>query len=166
MPFYLRSGKRLPRRSTEIIVRFKSPALSLFGDNEADPLGPNRLIFHIQPEEGIALQVRAKVPGPTICTRGVKLDFGYSQFGPVAPTTGYEKMMYDCMMGDSTLFHRTDMVDAAWIAAQPIIETWAARPPTDMPNYRRRHLGSRSGRGDDAPRQPQLADSRGVSRLL
>jgi glucose-6-phosphate 1-dehydrogenase len=135
VPFYLRSGKRLPRRSTEIIVRFKSPALSLFGENETDPLGPNRLIFHIQPEEGIALQVRAKVPGPTICTRGVKLDFGYSQFGPVAPTTGYEKMMYDCMVGDSTLFHRTDMVDAAWIAAQPIIETWAANPPTDMPNY-------------------------------
>ena len=135
VPFYLRSGKRMPRRSTEIVVRFRNAPLDIFCDNESDPIGPNRLILHIQPEEGISLQVRAKIPGPTIRTRGVKMDFNYHQFGDVAPTTGYEKMLYDCMVGDSTLFHRTDMVDAAWKAAQPIIDGWSAHPPVDFPNY-------------------------------
>lgn len=135
VPFYLRSGKRLPKRSTEIVVRFKNAPLDIFGENERDPVGPNRLIFHIQPEEGISLQVRAKTPGPTICTRGVKMDFDYHQFGNVAPTTGYEKLLYDCMVGDSTLFHRTDMVEAAWKVAQPILDGWTAHPPVDLPNY-------------------------------
>jgi glucose-6-phosphate 1-dehydrogenase len=135
VPFYLRSGKRLPQRSTEIVVRFKNAPLDIFGENESDPVGPNRLIFHIQPEEGISMQVRSKIPGPTIRTRGVKMDFNYCQFGDVAPTTGYEKLLYDCMVGDSTLFHRTDMVDAAWTAAQPILDGWQAHPPTDFPNY-------------------------------
>src|SRR5580698_631070 len=129
VPFYLRSGKRMPQRTTSIVVRFRNAPLDIFCDNESDPVGPNRLIFHIQPEEGISLQVRAKIPGPTIRTRGVKMDFNYHQFGDVALTTGYEKMLYDCMIGDSTLFHRTDMVDAAWKAAQPIIDGWAAHPP-------------------------------------
>ena len=135
VPFYLRSGKRLAKRSTEIVIRFKNAPLDIFGDNESDPVGPNRLIIHIQPEEGISLQVRAKIPGPTIRTRGVKMDFGYNQFGAVAKSTGYEKMIYDCMVGDSTLFHRTDMVEAAWKVAQPILDGWAAKPPTDFPNY-------------------------------
>jgi glucose-6-phosphate 1-dehydrogenase len=135
VPFYLRSGKRLPKHSTEIVVRFKNAPLNIFGENESDPVGPNRLIFHIQPEEGISLQVRAKIPGPTICTCGVKMDFNYKQFGNVAPTTGYEKLLYDCMVGDSTLFHRTDMVEAAWKVAQPILDYWNAHPPVDFPNY-------------------------------
>ena len=135
VPFYLRSGKRMPKRSTEIVVRFKSPPISLFTDGESDPLGPNRLIMHIQPQEGITLQVRAKTPGPSICTKGVKLEFDYNQFGPVAPTTGYEKLLYDCMVGDSTLFHRTDMVEAAWKVADPILDAWGNNPPKDFPNY-------------------------------
>jgi len=135
VPFYLRSGKRLPRRSTEIVVRFKSPPISLFTDSESDPLGPNRLIMHIQPKEGITFQVRAKTPGPSICTKGVKLEFDYHQFGTVAPTTGYEKLLYDCMVGDSTLFHRTDMVEAAWKVADPILDAWGNNPPKDFPNY-------------------------------
>jgi len=135
VPFYLRSGKRLPRRSTEIVVRFKSPPISLFTDSESDPLGPNRLVMHIQPKEGITFQVRAKTPGPSICTKGVKLEFDYHQFGTVAPTTGYEKLLYDCMVGDSTLFHRTDMVEAAWKVADPILDAWGNNPPKDFPNY-------------------------------
>jgi len=135
VPFYLRSGKRMPKRSTEIVVRFKSPPISLFTDGESDPLGPNRLIMHIQPQEGITLQVRAKTPGPSICTKGVKLEFDYNQFGPVAPTTGYEQLLYDCMVGDSTLFHRTDMVEAAWKVADPILDAWGNNPPKDFPNY-------------------------------
>jgi glucose-6-phosphate 1-dehydrogenase len=135
VPFYLRSGKRLARRTTKIVVRFKTPPLSIFGSGEKDPVAPNYLIFHIQPEEGITFQVRAKVPGPTITTEPVHLDFDYSQFGDRPPTTGYEKLLYDCMVGDSTLFHRSDMVEAAWEAAQPILDAWGNNPPNDFPNY-------------------------------
>src|ERR1700736_4720334 len=135
VPFYLRSGKRLARRTTKIVVRFKTPPLSIFGSGEKDPVAPNYLIFHIQPEEGITFQVRAKVPGPTITTQPVHLDFDYSQFGERPPTTGYEKLLYDCMVGDSTLFHRSDMVEAAWEAAQPILDAWGSNLPDDFPNY-------------------------------
>jgi glucose-6-phosphate 1-dehydrogenase len=135
VPFYLRSGKRLPQRTTSIVFRFKTPPLSLFAINEADPIAPNYLIFHIQPEEGITVQVRAKIPGPTICTRSVRLEFDYNQFGDRQPTTGYEKLLYDCMVGDASLFHRSDMVEAAWEAASPILEAWNNNPPTDFPNY-------------------------------
>ena len=135
VPFYLRSGKRLARRTTKIVVRFKTPPIAIFGDGEKDPVSPNYLIFHIQPEEGITFQVRAKMPGPTIATKAVHLDFDYSQFGERPPTTGYEKLLYDCMVGDSTLFHRSDMVEAAWEVAQPILETWGNNPSKDFPNY-------------------------------
>ena len=135
VPFYLRSGKRLPRRVTEIVVRFKSPPLSLFEGTHCDPLGPNLVIMHIQPEEGITLQMRAKTPGPTIHTQAVALDFDYAQFGSVAATTGYEKLLYDCMAGDPTLFHRADMVEAAWKVADPICNVWDENPPRDFPNY-------------------------------
>ena len=135
VPFYLRSGKRLPQRTTSIVFRFKTPPLSLFATNESDPIAPNYLIFNIQPEEGITVQVRAKIPGPTICTRSVRLEFDYNQFGDRQPTTGYEKLLYDCMVGDSSLFHRSDMVEAAWEAASPILEAWNNNPPKDFPNY-------------------------------
>ncbi len=137
VPFYLRSGKRLIKRSTKIVVRFKTPPLALFGTDAGDnhPIGPNFLVFHIQPEEGITLEVRAKVPGPTVRTQEVHMDFDYSQFGGQMPTTGYEKLLYDCMMGDATLFHRTDMVDAAWEAAQPVLDAWGNHPPKNFPNY-------------------------------
>ncbi len=135
VPFYLRSGKRLAKRTTKIVVRFKVPPLALFGSNENEMIAPNRLIFNIQPDEGITFQVRAKVPGPTLATNAVHLDFDYSQFGDRAPTTGYEKLLYDCMVGDSTLFHRSDMVKAAWEAAQPILDAWGNNPPKDFPNY-------------------------------
>ena len=135
VPFYLRTGKRLNRRVTEIVVHFKSPPLALFGGTECSPLGPNLLIMHIQPEEGITLQMRAKTPGPTIHAQAVTLDFDYSQFGTVAPTTGYEKLLYDCMIGDQTLFHRSDMVEAAWKVGDPIMDAWENNPPKDFPNY-------------------------------
>jgi len=135
VPFYLRTGKRLARHVTEIVVRFKSPPLSLFGGTECSPLGPNLLIMHIQPEEGITLQMRAKMPGPTISTRAVTLDFDYSQFGKIAPTTGYEKLLYDCIVGDATHFHRADMVEAAWKVADPILSKWACDPRENLPIY-------------------------------
>src|SRR5260370_20159932 len=102
VPFYLRSGKCMPRRTTTIVIRFKTPPLSLFATNEADPISPNYLIFKIQPEAGIALQVRAKIPGPTICTRSVKLELDYNQFGDRQPTTGYEKLLSDSTVSAPT----------------------------------------------------------------
>ena len=135
VPFYLRSGKRLARRTTKIVMRFKTPPLALFGTNENEMIAPNYLVFFIQPEERITFQVRAKVPGPTLATNAVHLDFDYAQFGDRAPTTGYEKLLYDCIVGDSTLFHRSDMVEAAWQAAQPILDAWGNNPPKDFPSY-------------------------------
>ena len=135
VPFHLRTGKRLARQVTEIVIRFKSPPLSLFGGTECSPLGPNLLVMHIQPEEGISLQMRAKMPGPTIQTRAVTLDFDYSQFGKLTPATGYEKLLYDCILGDATHFHRADMVEAAWKVADPIVGTWASRPREDLATY-------------------------------
>ncbi len=135
VPFYLRTGKRLARRVTEIVIRFKSPPFSLYGGTECSPLGPNLLILHIQPEEGISLQMRAKSPGPTIHTQAVTLDFDYAQFGKVTPATGYEKLLYDCIIGDATLFHRSDMVEASWKIADPILSTWADLSYERLPIY-------------------------------
>lgn len=91
--------------------------------------------MHIQPEEGITLQMRAKTSGPTIHTRAVTLDFDYAQFGKAAPTTVYEKLLYDWIIGDATLFHRSDMVEAAWKIADPILSTWAEHPREHLPTY-------------------------------
>ncbi|MBV9392541.1 MAG: glucose-6-phosphate dehydrogenase, partial [Verrucomicrobia bacterium] len=145
VPFYLRCGKRLAKRSTNIVIRFKTPPLSLFATKEKDPIAPNYLIFHIQPEERITLQVRAKIPGPTISTRSVRMEFDYGQFGDRTQTTGYEKLLYDCMVGDSSLFHRSDMVEAAWQAAAPILEAWNNSPSTDFPNYEPGSWGPAAG---------------------
>ena len=135
VPFYLRSGKRLARRDTEIAIQFRRPPLVLFGDAEVADIEPNRLVMHIQPDEGIEIQIKAKRPGATLRLETVKLDFSYKDFGETSAATGYERLLYDCMVGDSTLFHRTDMVEAAWKIATPILEAWAASPPTDFPNY-------------------------------
>ena len=145
VPFYLRSGKRLARRSTVIMIQFRRPPLLLF--EEADPddvvgrdevraqLDPNRLVMHIQPEEGIEIQVKAKRPGPTVELNTVKLDFSYKDFGDTAAATGYERLLYDSMVGDTTLFHRADMVEAACNIATPILDVWQSLPPRNFPNY-------------------------------
>jgi glucose-6-phosphate 1-dehydrogenase len=135
VPFYLRSGKRLARRRTEIVIEFRRPPLLLLEKAEAAQIEPNRLVLHIQPEEGIEFQVKAKRPGPTVHIETVKLDFSYKDFGQTSAATGYERLLYDCMVGDSTLFHRTDMVEAAWRIATPILEAWRYIPPPDFPNY-------------------------------
>jgi glucose-6-phosphate 1-dehydrogenase len=135
VPFYLRSGKRLARRQTEIVVEFRRPPLLLLETAAMGEIDPNRLVLHIQPEEGIEFQVKAKRPGPTVRIETVKLDFSYKDFGQTSAATGYERLLYDCMTGDSTLFHRTDMVEAAWRIATPILEAWRYLPPPDFPNY-------------------------------
>jgi glucose-6-phosphate 1-dehydrogenase len=141
VPFYLRSGKRLPKRDTEIVIQFRRPPLLLFEEAAIEQIEPNRLVLHVQPDEGIELQMKAKRPGPTAQLSTVKLDFSYKDFGETVPATGYERLLYDCMVGDSTLFHRADMVEAAWKIATPVLDVWQSLPPRDFPNYSAGSLG-------------------------
>ena len=134
VPFYLRSGKRLARRDTEIMIQFRRPPLLLFDERE-EQVEPNRLVLHIQPDEGIEIRMKAKHPGPSMELNTVKLEFSYKQFGETSAATGYERLLYDSMVGDSTLFHRADMVEEAWRIATPLVDVWASLPPRDFPNY-------------------------------
>jgi glucose-6-phosphate 1-dehydrogenase len=98
-------------------------------------MNPNWMILRIQPDEGIALQFAAKRPGPTVTLGNVSMDFAYKSYFAMAPNTGYETLIYDCMIGDATLFQRADNIEAGWRAVQPILDLWASSPPTDFPNY-------------------------------
>ena len=143
VPFYLRTGKRLPMRDTEITIEFRRAPLLLLPAARQQP--PNRLIIHVQPDERIALHFHAKCPGPQIRLAPVEMNFAYSDLqGEGRKSTGYETLLYDCMMGDPTSFHREDMIDSAWRIATPILEAWAAEPPTDFPNYAAGTWGPRS----------------------
>ena len=136
VPFYLRTGKALARRTTQIVVEFKNAPLMLFAQGEGPvPPGPNRLILDIQPRQRITVHFRGKTPGTGMHTQRVEMDFDYSAFGELPRATGYETLLYDAMIGDNTLFHRTDMVEAAWKIAMPILDAWTAHPLTDFPNY-------------------------------
>ncbi len=135
VPFYLRTGKRLPERDTEIMVQFKRPPLLLFKDTPVERLAPNRLTLHLQPDEGIALSFGAKVPGPIVRLGTVEMQFHYHDYFGSTPSTGYERLMYDCMLGDATLFQRVDMVEASWGVVAPVQEVWASRPGREFPNY-------------------------------
>jgi glucose-6-phosphate 1-dehydrogenase len=135
VPFYLRTGKRLAQRLTQIVIRFRRPPFVLFRNTSVNNLAPNELVISIQPDEGISLSFEAKVPGPVVRLGAVNMDFQYSDYFGTTPSTGYETLLYDCMMGDSTLFQRADMVEAAWAAVQPVLDVWNALPPRDFPNY-------------------------------
>jgi glucose-6-phosphate 1-dehydrogenase len=135
VPFYLRTGKRLATRDTEIAIQFRRPPLMLFRNTSIDQLEPNRLVIHLQPDEGISLQFGAKVPGPVMKLGSVEMDFEYSNYFGDTPTTGYERLLLDCMIGDATLFQRADMVEAGWALIQPVLDVWKALPPRSFPNY-------------------------------
>jgi glucose-6-phosphate 1-dehydrogenase len=128
VPFYLRTGKRLSRRVSEIAIRFKSPPLLLFRDACASQMIPNTLIVRIQPDEGIALRFQAKVPGPDLSVGLVRMEFKYSDYFGARPSTGYETLLYDVMTGDSTLFHRADMVETGWDVVAPLLDAWKTTP--------------------------------------
>jgi len=125
VPFYLRTGKRLTRRTTEIAIHFKQPPFALFRDTPVEILTPNVLILQIQPDEGVALQFGAKIPGPRIELGGVRMDFRYSDYFHTEPSTGYETLVYDCMIGEAILFNRADGVEAGWEVVQPILDLWS-----------------------------------------
>jgi glucose-6-phosphate 1-dehydrogenase len=135
VPFYLRTGKRMPRRVTEVVIRFRRPPLVLFQKTSVENVSPNELVINIQPDEGISLNFEAKIPGPVVRLGAVNMDFQYSDCFGTTPSTGYETLIYDCMLGDPTLFQRADMVEASWNVVQPVIDVWTALPPRDFPNY-------------------------------
>jgi glucose-6-phosphate 1-dehydrogenase len=135
VPFYLRTGKRLPKRVTEIVIRFRRPPFVLFRKTSVEKIAPNELVLNIQPNEGISLNFEAKIPGPIVRLGAVNMDFQYSDYFGTTPSTGYETLLYDCMMGEPTLFQRADMVEAAWTIVQPVLDVWSALPPRDFPNY-------------------------------
>jgi glucose-6-phosphate 1-dehydrogenase len=135
VPFYLRTGKYLKRRWTEIAIRFHQAPYTLFRGTHVERMNPNWMILRIQPDEGIALEFAAKRPGPTVKLSSVSMDFAYKTYFDMAPSTGYETLIYDCMIGDATLFQRADNIEAGWRAVQPILDAWANNPAKDIPNY-------------------------------
>jgi glucose-6-phosphate 1-dehydrogenase len=134
VPIYLRSGKRLWKRGTEIVVQLKSPPDVVFRGTAVESIEPNRLIFHIQPDQGIELRFQAKTPGPEMSLQKVNMRFDYSQAFTAARAVGYEVLIYNCMKGDPTLFSRTDLVETAWRIAQPMLDAWKDQP-AEFPNY-------------------------------
>ncbi len=135
VPFYLRAGKRLAKRVTEIAIQFKTPPISLFRQVGVMKQEPNALILRIQPDEGIALKFGAKEPGPTMKVDPVTMDFRYSEFFGASQPEAYERLLMDAMHGDSTLFARRDEVEAAWERVTPLLDVWRDNPPIDHPNY-------------------------------
>jgi glucose-6-phosphate 1-dehydrogenase len=135
VPFYLRTGKRMPTRHTHVMIQFRRAPLVLFRDTPVDQLMPNQMVLHIQPEEGISLRFAAKVPGPSMRLGAVDMSFQYQDYFGSQPSTGYERLLHDCMIGDATLFQRADMVVAGWCVVSPVLDVWKALPPRNFPNY-------------------------------
>jgi glucose-6-phosphate 1-dehydrogenase len=124
VPFYLRTGKALGAKRTEIAIKFKQAPFAMFRDTPVDRLSQNFLIISTEPTEGIALQFNTKVPGPAINIDGVEMKFRYKDYFQAEPSTGYETLIYDCMIGDNILFQRADSVEAGWRAVQPFLDAW------------------------------------------
>ncbi len=125
VPFYLRTGKAMAARDTEIVIQFKPVALALFRNADVSKIPPNKLVIQIQPNEGIDLHFVAKKPGPVIDTAEVSMDFRYADAFPLGQRTGYETLLYDMLIGDQSLFQRADMVERGWAIVQPILRQWA-----------------------------------------
>jgi glucose-6-phosphate 1-dehydrogenase len=138
VPFYIRAGKRLAKRVTEITIQFKQPPLLLFKDAEGkggEGIKPNVLSMRIQPDEGITLRFGAKIPGPSMTIGTVNMDFNYAESFGKSSANGYERLLLDAMFGDATLFAHRDGVEATWALMTPILEAWAKEPIRDLPNY-------------------------------
>lgn len=135
VPFYLRTGKRLPRKVSQVSIEFKPVPHQIFPGAAGEHWEPNRLIINIQPKEGIVLRFQAKQPGKGMRLQTVNMDFYYSEAFHVEPPEAYETLLYDVMMGDSTLFMRADQEHLAWSLLQPILDAWAEIPSADFPNY-------------------------------
>jgi glucose-6-phosphate 1-dehydrogenase len=141
VPFYIRTGKHMSARVTEIAICFKQAPLTPFADTPVDGLTPNWLVLRIAPDEGISLQFEVKRKGPAMELATVKMDFRYDDWFERVPNVGYETLLYDVMIGDQTLFMRADMVEEAWRVVQPVLDSWATNK-AQFPNY---------ASGSDAP---------------
>jgi len=135
VPFYVRTGKRMHTRHSSIIVEFKKAPFILFRETNVERLRTNRIVIHIQPDEGITLHFGAKIPGPIVNVGPVDMDFNYLEHFGEQVQTGYERLLFDCMIGDATLFQRADMVEAAWSIVTPVLDVWSAIPARDFPDY-------------------------------
>jgi glucose-6-phosphate 1-dehydrogenase len=134
VPFYVRTGKHMSQRTTEIAIAFKQAPYAAFQDTSVEALRPNWLVLRIAPDEGISLQFEVKRRGPVVDLAAVKMDFHYNDWFPKEPNVGYETLIYDVMIGDPTLFMRADMVEQAWRVVQPVLDAWAA-DKGDIPIY-------------------------------
>ncbi len=135
IPFYLRTGKRMPKRVTEIAIQFKRAPHVLFRGTGVHHLPPNQLLVRIAPEESISMRFGAKVPGPGLRMGNVEMDFAYANYFGATPATGYETLLYDAMNGEAILFQRADSVELGWQVIQPILDVWGALTPRTFPNY-------------------------------
>jgi glucose-6-phosphate 1-dehydrogenase len=135
VPFYLRTGKRLATRHTEVAIQFRRAPFILFRDTPVSNLKANQLVIHIAPDEGISMRFGAKIPGAQMRVGSVEMDFNYNDYFGTNPNTGYEILLYDGIMGDQTLFQRADMVEAGWSVINRVLEVWKALPPRTFPNY-------------------------------
>lgn len=133
VPFYLRAGKRMPKRVSEIAITFKQAPGCLF-QASGQNIEQNTLVIRVQPDEGIAFKMNCKVPGLSNLIQPVKMDFRYGSYFGIAPPEAYERLLCDCMAGDSTLFARTDEVLASWRLLTPLLEHWQSTP-SNFPNY-------------------------------
>src|SRR5690349_9289735 len=132
IPFYLRTGKALAARRSEVVIQFKQAPFALFRDTPVERLTPNDMGILMQPEECVTLRFSAKIPGPAVQMDGVTMEFNYRKHFNAPANTGYETLIYDCMKGDPTLFQRADNIEAGWRVVQSILDTWAEEGATDL----------------------------------
>jgi len=135
VPFYLRSAKRMPRRVSEVAIQFRKPPHVMFPLHEGQIVEPNTLAIRVQPREGVALRFEVKVPGVDVRMASVDMDFSYAEAFGELEHDAYETLLLDCMLGEATLFTRSDEVEAAWAVVDPIIDFWANKRPDHFPNY-------------------------------
>jgi glucose-6-phosphate 1-dehydrogenase len=135
VPFYLRTGKALAAKRTEVAIKFKQAPFAMFSCTPVTRLSQNYLVIGIEPTQGITLQFNTKVPGPAITIDGVEMKFQYKDYFNAEPSTGYETLIYDCMIGDNILFQRADGVEAGWRAVEPFLEAWKNAGATGLEHY-------------------------------
>jgi glucose-6-phosphate 1-dehydrogenase len=136
VPFYLRTGKGLAEKTSQIVIQFKQAPLTLFHGTPMHRLTPNDLTLNIQPDEGVSLRFGAKIPGPEMRIGDVEMTFKYEDYFHALPSTGYETLLYDCMTGDASLFQRADNIEAAWSILQPVIDAWGQERSNRLPLYK------------------------------
>jgi glucose-6-phosphate 1-dehydrogenase len=167
VPFYLRTGKRLPNQASEVAIQFHNTPHQAFPTESALDWKPSRLVIAIHPEEGIVLRFQAKQPGPKMVLRPVDMRFSYRRSFQAPSPEAYETLLADLISNNATLFMRADQVEAAWKVLMPVLEAWKSSPATDFPNYSAGSWGPESaqelhsGHGPGWPRSITWAGKRG-----